>query len=420
MRALRFMIPAAAATLAIAACSSSSKTSAPPPVTDPTTTTSIVAAPAGLPGPYSFSEPIPTTPGAIIKTWTIAAPDIHGTVYGVLYVSTTVADKPTPVSGVIIVPRKPAPAGGYPVVSWGHGTNGMADKCAPSLRADAEFQDLANPLLDQGWEFTASDYQGEGTPGLLPYIAGDSAARNTIDIVRAARNLPAMHASDNYVVWGHSEGGQTAMFTLHIGPTYAPELHMKGVVAGAPPSQFNLIYTFLKTSTFRYYLLMAAGGLNTAYGDAAAPLDQVLTARGMVLVPDLDKGCSDFLSQQLGNVDISSVTRADPFSLPLWKKVLEENDPQQFAAKSPVPLLMIQGGNDEQIPVVSTQILAQHLCGLHQDLERWIYPGQSHAGVLEPSSVDMIHWITDRFAGGADPDPYSPKGLANIGVTVCA
>jgi hypothetical protein len=32
----------------------------------------------------------------------------------------------------------------------------------------------------------------------------------------------------------------------------------------------------------------------------------------------------------------------------------------------------------------------------------------------------MIHWITDRFAGRADPDPYSPKGLANIGVTVCA
>ena len=145
-------------------------------------------------------------------------------------------------------------------------------------------------LLDQGWEVTASDYQGEGTPGLLPYIAGDSAARNTIDIVRAARNLPAAHASDNYVVWGHSEGGQTAMFTLHIGPTYAPELHMKGVVAGAPPSQFNLIYSFLKTSPYRYYLLMAAGGLNAAYGDTAAPLDQVLTPKGMALVPDPRQG----------------------------------------------------------------------------------------------------------------------------------
>jgi hypothetical protein len=32
----------------------------------------------------------------------------------------------------------------------------------------------------------------------------------------------------------------------------------------------------------------------------------------------------------------------------------------------------------------------------------------------------MIHWITDRFAGGANPDPYAPKGLANIDVKVCA
>ena len=76
---------------------------------------------------------------------------------------------------------------------------------------------LANELLDHGWVVTASDYQGEGTPGLMPYLAGVSAARNTIDIVRAARQLPAAHASNRYVVWGHSEGGQTAMFALHIG-----------------------------------------------------------------------------------------------------------------------------------------------------------------------------------------------------------
>ena len=31
----------------------------------------------------------------------------------------------------------------------------------------------------------------------------------------------------------------------------------------------------------------------------------------------------------------------------------------------------------------------------------------------------MVHWITDRFAGGANPDPYAPTGLANIDVKVC-
>jgi pimeloyl-ACP methyl ester carboxylesterase len=305
------------------------------------------------------------------------------------------------------------------VVSWGHGTNGMADVCAPSFKPDtSETAGLANLLLDKGWEVTASDYQGEGTPGLLPYIAGVSAARNTIDIVRAARDFPDAHASDDYVVWGHSEGGQTAAFTDQIGPTYAPELHMKGVVAGAPPSQFAYIYDFLKASPFRYYLIMAAAGLNVAYGDTEAPVDQVLTPQGVALIPKLDTSCD--VNKTLGPLDIAKLSTGDPFKNATWKKVLEANDPEYFPAKSPVPLLIIQGGNDEQIPVVSTQLLAQHLCGLHQVLQRWVYPGQSHAGVVGPSAGDMTHWIADRFADGANPDPYVPTGQSNIDKTTCS
>jgi pimeloyl-ACP methyl ester carboxylesterase len=423
MRAPRIVTTLVAAAVVLAACSSSSKSSAggthPSPLPPPSTTTTIVPVPKGLPSFYSFSLPIPTKPGTLIKSAQIAAPNVKGKVYRVLYTSTTVDDKPTPVTGLVFVPKSAAPAGGYPVVSWGHGTNGMADSCAPSLSPD-DAVPLINMLLDKGWEVTASDYQGEGTPGLLPYIAGVSAARNTIDIVRAARNLKLADASDNYVVWGHSEGGQTAMFTLNIGPTYAPELHMRGVVAGAPPSQFFAIYSFLKTSPFRYYLLMAAGGLNAAYGDTAAPLDQVLTPTGVAMVPDLDKGCANYLSDKYGNVDIAKVTKADPFTIPAWKKLLAANDPGTFTAKSTVPLLIIQGGNDEQIPVASTLLLANHLCSLHQDLERWVYPGQSHAGVIGPSAADMARWITDRFAGAANPDPHKPTGLANIDQKTCA
>ncbi|HXX89367.1 MAG TPA: lipase family protein, partial [Acidimicrobiales bacterium] len=90
-----------------------------------------------------------------------------------------------------------------------------------------------------------------------------------------------------------------------------------------------------------------------------------------------------------------------------------------FTTASAAPLLIIQGADDEQIPVVSTQLLAAHLCALGQDLERWIYPGQSHAGVIVPSANDMIHWIADRFAGDPDPDPYAPTGLPGVQTTTC-
>ena len=41
---------------------------------------------------------------------------------------------PVVVSGTVSIPRTPAPEGGYPVISWAHGTTGVADACAPSDR----------------------------------------------------------------------------------------------------------------------------------------------------------------------------------------------------------------------------------------------------------------------------------------------
>ncbi len=402
-----------------AACSSSSKSAGPEPSASSTTTPAkTIPAPKGLPAFYAVPDPVPSKAGTLIKSEKVAVDGLHGTAYRVMYVSEGVDGDPLAVTGTIIVPSEPPPSAGYPVVSWAHGTNGMADVCAPSLEP-GNSAPLANALLDKGWLVTATDYQGEGTPGLHPYIAGTNSAQNTIDIVRAAHELPDAHASDDYVVWGHSQGGHTAMFTLKLGAQYAPELHLKGVVAGAPPSQFAFIYNYLLTSPFRYYLLMAGGGLNAAYGDERAPLDQVFTPEGLKLLPLLDQGCAGDLADKVGSLDVSKLSKGDPFTVPAWKTILEENDPQYFTTASAAPLLIIQGGEDEQIPVVSTEVLAKHLCDIDQVLQRWIYPGQSHSGVIAPSANDMIRWIADRFADGPNPDPYKPTGQPDVQTTTC-
>ena len=407
--------------LLFAACSSSSKSAEPEPSDASSTTTApakLIAAPKGLPAFYAVPDPLPGDTGTLVKSEKVPVDGLHGTAYRVMYASEGVDGEPVAVTGTILVPDKPAPAGGYPVVTWAHGTNGMADVCAPSLEP-GNSAPLANALLDKGWLVTATDYQGEGTPGLHPYIAGTNSAHNAIDIVRAAHELPDTKVSDDYVVWGHSQGGHTAMFTLDQGADYAPELNLKGVVAGAPPSQFAFIYNYLLSSPFRYYLLMAGGGLHAAYGDERAPLDQVFTPEGMKLLPLLDQGCAGDLADKVGGLDVSKLSKGDPFKVPAWKKILEENDPQYFSKPSAAPLLIIQGGNDEQIPVVSTEVLAKHLCDIDQVLERWIYPGQSHSGVIAPSANDMITWIGDRFAGDPNPDPYKPTGQPEVQTTTC-
>jgi dipeptidyl aminopeptidase/acylaminoacyl peptidase len=378
-------------------------------------------APDGLPAFYATPDKLPTKPGTLIKSEKVKAPDVDGTVYRVMYVSENQQGKPAAVTGVVVIPAGKAPKGGFPVVTWAHGTDGMADTCAASLEPE-EAAPAANELLAQGWAITASDYEGEGTPGLHPYIAGKNAARNAIDIVRAAKQLKGADLSDQYVVWGHSQGGHTAMHASQLAPDYAPELDLKGTVAGAPPSQFNLLYNFLKTSDFRYYLLMASGGLNAAYGDKDAPLDEVLTPAGEKLVPELDKVCASELRDKFGATDFDTVTKTDPFTVPKWKKILTNEDPQNFATGSEDPVLIIHGGADEQIPTASSALLFDQLCGVGQNLERWVYPGQKHADVITPSLPDMIHWIGDRFAANGretTTDPYAPTGQPDVEVTRC-
>ena len=386
---------------------------------DANVTAGAVAQSSTLPAFYTVPDPLPAgQPGEVIKTEDEAAPGLHGTIRRVMYHSRSIAGNDIAVTGLMAVPDGPAPAGGFPVVTWAHGTTGIADQCAPSL-TPGDFTDLANALLDKGYLVVGTDYEGLGTPGRHPYIVGESEARSTLDIVRAAHNLLGSDVSPDYVVWGHSQGGHAAMFALHIADSWAPELHLLGVVAGAPPSQLYLIYQALQGSPFRYYLLMAAAGWNAAYGDQAAPLDAVLTPQGLQTVSEVDNGCSGYLYSVTSGYATSDLLKADPNTVPEWAALLKANDPGQFTSAAPEPLLVIQGGNDEQIPVAATAIMFDQLCAIGQTEQRWIYPGQSHAGVIGPSLTDMLTWIGDRFGGGANPDPYAPVGQSDVQAQTC-
>ena len=357
---------------------------------------------------------------------------VDGHAYQVMYITENYLHKRVPATGFIVVPTSTAPKAGFPVLDWNHGTNGMTSICAPSLHiATNEIPMYAmNAIMAKGWEVTAADYQGEGTAGLMPYLAGISAAQDSINIVRAAHNAKLMsgkaalpfHASTTYVDWGHSEGGQTAMYVAKIGHSYAKDLTLKGVAAGAPPSQFRYIYSVLKTSYYGYYLLMAAAGLNAWYGNTLAPLSQILTPLSTAMIPDLSTGCSSVIAGDvkpyIDTNTFSQLTQGDPYTNATWVKILNANDPGMIFNLA-APLLIYQGGIDEQIPVASTGLLNQGLCGLpttvRGSVQRWIYAGQSHSGVISKSYVDMLNWLTYQFANNPmAASHYVPVGRDGV------
>jgi pimeloyl-ACP methyl ester carboxylesterase len=364
-----------------------------------------------LPDFYGVPDPLPagSKPGDVIRTEPADAPGLNGSMSRVMYVSTNINGEAIAVTGLILIPNGTAPSGGWPIITWAHGTTGIADACAPSLKP-AEFVTMANGLLDAGYLVVATDYEGLGTPGRHPYIVGESEARGTIDIVRMAQNFPKANASKRYVVWGHSQGGHAAMFAGHIAKTYAPELELVADVAGAPPSQLLLVNAALQTSPYKHYIAMVAAAMNAAYGDQKADLTQVLTPEGLDFLKNMDTLCSSDLGKAAAGLDFTKLQKADPATIPSWNQLLKDNDPGTFTAPIPVPLLIIHGGNDEQIPVVSSAVLFDQLCKIGQVEQRWLFAGQSHAGVIAPSYSSMVSWIGDRFAGKPMPDPIAPAG----------
>ena len=371
--------------------------------------TEVKASP-DLPDFYGVPDPLPAgRPGALIKSEPVDVPGLAGTMTRIMYHSTSMDGKDIAVTGLIAVPTGTAPAGGWPVITWAHGTTGVADACAPSLKP-SEFVTLANGLLGAGYLVVASDYEGLGTPGRHPYIVGDSEAHGTLDAVRAAQNLPGANPSKRYVIWGHSQGGHAAMFAGHIAASYAPELTLVADVAGAPPSQLLLVNAALQTSPYKHYIAMVAAAINAAYGDQRADLNQVLTADGVEFLKNVDTMCSGDLGKAAAGIDFTKLQKADPATVPAWNQLLKDNDPGTFTAPIPVPLLIIHGGNDEQIPVASSALLFGQLCKIGQVEQRWVFDGQSHAGVIAPSFPSMLTWIGDRFAGKPMPDPVAPAG----------
>ncbi len=379
-----------------------------------------------LPAFYDVPATLPAGgPGTVIKTEPVAVSGLNGSLSRIMYTSQSIQGETIAVTGSIAVPSTPAPAGGYPVLAWAHGTTGIADDCAPSLGVENDQLPLLNELLDEGWLVVATDYEGMGTPGRHPYIVGESEARSVIDSVKAAHDLPDLDVSDDYVVWGHSQGGHSAMFALDLAETLAPELDLKGVVAGAPPSQLDIVYDYLVSSPYKHYLLMVAAAINAAYGDEAAPLNEVLNAEGVEMVDLVDEGCTNFLGEQTGDVEVEDLMvlqddgTYNPFANAIWQPLIAAQDPKNFDGATDAPLLIIHGGNDEQIPTVSSALLADQLCAKGQELERWMYPGQTHAGVIGASANDMIRWINDRFAGAPTDDPFHPTGQSDIDATTC-
>ncbi len=126
-------------------------------------------------------------------------------------------------TGLVHLPAGPPPAGGWPVVTYGHMTTGGSDRSAPSaavdghpeLRRMTQGDAFVSQLLVRRIAVLQPDYEGLGSPGPHPYLVGPALATSVLDLLVAAR--ASFDLSHRWVSAGHSEGAVAALHAAALG-----------------------------------------------------------------------------------------------------------------------------------------------------------------------------------------------------------
>ena len=320
-----------------------------------------------------------------------------------LYRSKDLSGKVTAVSGSVAIPKGKAPKGGWPIITYAHGTTGAADACAPTKGYDKDkLTSYAFPLLKRwikaGYAVVRTDYDGLGTPGVHQYLVGTSEGRSVLDAVRAARAFDGK-LSKRYMIAGHSQGGHAALFAAAAAPKYLPELKLRGTVAFAPAS--HLKTQFQLTTT----LSAPGGGLGAIVGlglraidssDSSLGVPNFLTPDALALYPQTKTACYDALSKpaSFGGLPLNDILKSGT-DLTALLNAVGESDPEHLRMKTPVRIE--QGTADGTVIPAFTQQLVDEYKQNGVSVVYKTYDGVSHGGVVDAAAKDSTSYINSRL-----------------------
>ena len=369
--------------------------------------------PAGPAGDAFYTPPVPLPKGPRGSVvWvrplegTMALPSAAKNML-VLYRSVGGKGDGVAVSGTVSVPRGMPPRGGWPVITWTHGTTGLAPVCAPSRDTDngpehdyiATIRTLLDTFVSKGYVVVASDYAGLGTPGDHPFLQGIPTGRNALDMLRAAKVIePAI--GKRYAVMGHSQGGQVDLFAAAQGPRYASEFRLVGNVAFAPGShiagRLNAVMTSPKKELALPYVLYTLGSY--AKTNKNIDLARILTPQALGHMPDLFQGC---MTHALSIGYWSTAIAKDQFiakpDVRTFLKMAQKNEPGLLRIFAPT--LLVQGTADVTVLPGDTDDVAKQLCFRGNDLEYRPIAGADHNGSMRQGGAEALAWIDARFKG---------------------
>lgn len=301
-----------------------------------------------------------------------------------LYLGTTTTGHDTAISGTVAIPKGKAPKSGWPVVTWAHGTSGIADACAPSkVGMPATYdQPLLQQWLKAGYAVVRTDYEGLGTPTTHPFLIGVSEGRAVLDMVRSARKLDRS-LGKKVLIAGHSQGGHAALWAGSLAGKWTPELDVRGTLAFAPAShlgeQAGLLSALSTPSPLSGLAAMIVRGVDVEHQDLG--IGSLLGDRARPLYPQVDEVCLGDLreSDSFGGLAPAELFKPGVDLAPVIAQ-LNANDPETLKIRSQV--LIEQGTSDTTVLPLFTDQLPGALQANGTKVTYKTFPGLDHAGIV--------------------------------------
>lgn len=327
------------------------------------------------------------------------------TVYRFQYTSIDLDGSNVPATGFIAFPYtfrswgNPPTQNTFRLAAWAHGTSGLYYGCVPSSSPTLYDTSTWQQLVQEGYAVVGTDYVGIGNNHTShKFLSFPIQATDVYYSIVAARKAFGHVFSHEWVSIGHSQGGGVVWKLAESKYAQDPDSDYLGTVAIAPATY--VVDLMLKNfSTYPRPGISAV--LTTSLKRAVPSYEESCLAPIMKARLELEEKAQVCFFAAVGmaaDLSLSQIMSAAGLAkdLPLFANWQSKMAPA-LGAKSPAPILVIQGGNDSFILPYITAKAVDRSCASGNEVTLSVYPEMEHSSVIPASVLEWLPWINQLF-----------------------
>ncbi|OAA72877.1 Lipase, secreted [Akanthomyces lecanii RCEF 1005] len=265
---------------------------------------------------------------------------------------------------------------------------------------------LLEDYLLAGYIVASPDYAGPDAA----FTAGRVSGMGVLDGIRAVQNFHktlALTASPMVIGVGYSGGALATGWAAGLQPKYAPELAIKGWVAGGTPANLTGTLVQVDNTSSSGLIPVALAGLAkpSAYQTALQGLyDKIFTDKGREALEFANENCGPVVVKKYGNISVLSTDfqtlGRGLISEAEFAGVLDDSLMGLKKVETPIaPVYLYHSVADEIVPYANASTLSNTWCANGATVKFTTYASGGHEATEQNGSQGALQFVEQAFNG---------------------